>query len=318
MTADAPPADLLVVCPLLPSLMADLERAYTCHRLYEAPDREAFLAAAAPRVRAIATAGHAGADAALIDALPKLEIIANFGVGVDMVDLEHAERRGVIVTNTPDVLTEDVADLAMALITCVARGIVSGDRYVRAGRWEPEGPMPLMRSVGASTIGIVGMGRIGRAVARRAEATGAKIAYFSRQAKDDLPYPFVADLIDLAAASDYLVLCAPGGAGTRHMVDRPVLDALGPTGAVINIGRGSLIDEAALLAALLDGRVGGAGLDVFEDEPRVTPGLTGLEQVVLVPHIGSATHETRRAMGEMVAANLAAHFAGQPLPSRVV
>ncbi len=312
------PDHLLIVCPLLPALMEELERDYICHRLWEAEDPTALLARIAPDIRAIATTGSVGANAALMDALPKLEIIANFGVGVDKVDLDHAGAKGIAVTNTPDVLTDDVADLAMALITCVARGIVAADRYVRAGRWPQEGERPLTRAVGAATIGIVGMGRIGKAVARRAEAAGARIAYTSRTTKPDLPYPFVADLIELARASDYLVLCAPGGEETHHLVDAPVIDALGPEGALINIGRGSLVDEAALTAALIDGRLAGAGLDVFEKEPALTPGLTDLESVVLLPHIGSATQETRRAMGDLVAANLAAHFAGRALPTPVV
>ena len=309
---------LLIPSPLLPALMEELERDYICHRLWEAADRDGALAAAAPLVRGVATSGGTGIDAALMDALPKLEIIANFGVGVDLVDLDHAAGKGIIVTNTPEVLTDDVADLAMALITCVARGIVAGDRYVRAGRWAREGAMPLMRAVGAATIGIVGMGRIGRAVAHRAAATGARIAYTSRTEKSDLPYPFVADLTALARDSDYLVLCAPGGADTRYLVDAAVIEALGPDGALINVGRGTLVDEAAMTTALADGRLGGAGLDVFENEPALAPGLADLPNVVLLPHIGSATRETRRAMGDLVAANLAAHFAGRPLPSRVV
>lgn len=304
--------EIVVVGPLLPSLMDTLDQEYVVHRLWDAPDRDALLAEAGPRVRAIATSGHLGATPALMDALPNLEIIGCFGVGVDAIDVPHAKARGVIVTNTPDVLTEDVADLAVGLLIAVARGIVAGDRYVRSGKWLTGG-MPLMRKVSAGTVGIAGLGRIGKAIAKRVEALGARIAYYGRRQYADVDYPFYSDLVSLARDCDYLILSTPGGADTRHLVNRQVIDALGPSGALINIGRGSLVDEPALVAALVEGRLGGAGLDVFEDEPRVPEALFALENVVLQPHVGSATVQTRQAMGDLVAANLRAHFAGRPV-----
>ncbi|MCB9946616.1 MAG: 2-hydroxyacid dehydrogenase [Rhodospirillaceae bacterium] len=303
--------ELVVVGPLLPALMETLDRDYVTHRLWEVPDRDALLAEVGPRVRAIATSGHHGATAALMDALPNLEIIGCFGVGVDAIDIGHAKARGVIVTNTPDVLTDDVADLAVGLLLAVARGIVAGDRHVRSGKWL-QGPMPLMRKVSSGLVGIAGLGRIGRAIAKRVDALGARIAYYGRRSYADVDYPFYGDLVSLARDCDYLILATPGGADTHHMVDRAVIDALGPAGALINIGRGSLVDEAALVDALVAGRLGGAGLDVFEDEPRVPQALFALDNVVLQPHVGSATVETRQAMGDLVAANLRAHFAGRP------
>jgi lactate dehydrogenase-like 2-hydroxyacid dehydrogenase len=261
------------------------------------------------------TSGGAGIDRATIDRLPRLELIACFGVGVDAIDLVAARERGIAVTNTPDVLTGDVADLALGLLLATARRIVAGDRYVRSGAWS-RGPMALASRVHGKRLGIVGMGRIGQAIAIRASAFGLQIAYHGPRAKP-LPYRFEPDLVALARGVDFLVAACPGGAATRGLVSRAVIEALGAEGLLINIARGSVVDQDALVTALVDGRLGGAGLDVFADEPNVPPALLGLDNVVLQPHQASATAETRAAMGKLVIDNLAAFFAGRPLLTAV-
>jgi lactate dehydrogenase-like 2-hydroxyacid dehydrogenase len=281
------------------------------HKLWQAKHRPAFLAELRDRVRAIVT-GPGRVDAELMDALPKTEIIATQSVGVDHIDLAAAKARGIVVTNTPDVLTDDVADLAMALVLAVARRLVAGDRHVRDGKWL-QGNLPLATKVGGATMGIVGLGRIGQGIARRAEAFGMKIVYHGPRPKAGVPYRYYADLVEMAGAVDYLMVSCPGGTGTRNLVNAEVLRALGPKGMVVNISRGSVIEEPAMVEMLQAGRLGGAGLDVFADEPRVPEALFALENVVLQPHVGSATHATRGAMGQLVIDNLAAHFAGRPL-----
>jgi len=283
-------------------------------RLHER-DPDAF-ARQAHRIRAVAAAGDSSVPAALIAQLPALEVISVMGVGYDGVDLPAALARGIAVGHTPGVLNDDVADLALALMLAVSRGIVSADTHVRAGRW-PAAGRPLQRKMSGARLGLVGMGRIGRAIAQRALAFGMQVAYTSRQRKDDLPWAFHADVADLAAQSDFLVLITPGGAGTHHLVDARVLAALGSKGYLINVARGSVVDEAALVQALANGTIAGAGLDVFEREPAVPEALWSMEQVVLTPHIGSATHETRQAMAALACDNLRAHLAGQPMPAPV-
>ena len=234
------------------------------------------------------------------------------GVGYDRIDVAAAKRRGVMVTHTPDVLNDEVADTAIGLMLCAARQFPAADRFVRAGEWL-KGPMPLQRKMSGARLGIVGMGRIGKAIAQRALAFGMSIAYTARSAKADLPYRFVDSPRGLAAESDFLVIITPGGAGTRKLIDAEVLKALGPKGILVNVARGSVVDEAALIEALKNGVIGGAALDVFEDEPRVPQALIDMPQVVLAPHIGSATRETRQAMVDLALGNLRAQFAGQPL-----
>jgi len=304
--------ELLLVCRMMPHVMAALEEAYTVHKLYEAEDKEKLVAEVAPRIRAIGTNGHYGASHALVEALPNLEIIGCFGVGVDAIDLGHAARQGVVVTNTPEVLNDDVANLAVVLILAVSRMLVRNDRVVRDGRW-PEGDPPLARSIRGRTAGILGLGRIGKDIASKLEAFGMKIAYHGRAEQPGQPYRYYPDLVAMATDSDYLVVICPGGAATHHLVSQPVIEALGPEGTLINVARGSVVDEAALVPALLDGRLGFAGLDVFEAEPNVPEALWSLDNVVLQPHQGSATVECRRAMGDLVVDNLAAHFAGEPV-----
>ena len=305
---------LLITGPMYPPTLAELEQAYDAHRLWSAPDRDALLASLADRISAVASSG--GIDGATIARLPQLKVIAHFGVGYDSVDVQAARERGIVVTNTPDVLTEEVADLAIGLLIATVRRIPQGDRYVREGRWL-KGAMPLTASLQGRQVGIVGMGRIGRAIAKRAEAFGLRVAYQGPNRKADVAWPYFADPVALAQASDMLIAACPGGNATRGLVSRAVIDAIGPEGVFVNISRGSVVDEPALVNALQAGKLGSAGLDVFADEPRVPEALLALDNVVLQPHVGSATHQTRRAMGQLVIDNLAAHFAGKALVTPV-
>lgn len=309
---DLPRVPVLGVAKLSPLFAALIrERHDLLDRLHET-DPAAF-AAAASGIRAVAAGGDSRVDAGLIARLPALQIISVMGVGYDGIDVEAARARGVVVTHTPNVLNDEVADLAIGLMLAAARQLPAADRYVRGGHWEARGPMPLARKMSGSRLGIVGMGRIGQAIAHRAQAFGMPIAYTARSAKPGLPYRFVASVEELAAGSDFLVLITPGGEGTRHLVDAKVLRALGPKGILVNVARGSVVDEAALVDALEQGVLGGAALDVFEDEPRVPARLLALPHVVVAPHIGSATHSTRQAMADLAFANLQARLAGQPL-----
>ena len=300
-----------------PALQRALDETYQVHRLDLAPDPPALLAEAGPAIRAVVTTGAGGVANAIVDALPALEIIAIRGVGTDAVDLQHARERGLRVTTTPGVLTEDVADLALALLLAAARRVCVGDAFVRAGKW-PTQSLPLATRVSGKRAGILGLGSIGQAIARRALGFGMSVAYTGRRAQPGVPYRYVASLPELARDSDILFIAASGNPGTLGIVDAAVLDALGPQGILVNIARGSIVDEAALGEALAAGRLGAAGLDVFRNEPHVPEALLTLPNVVLQPHLGSATGECRLDMGNLVLANLAAHFAGQPLPSAVV
>jgi lactate dehydrogenase-like 2-hydroxyacid dehydrogenase len=304
--------DIVVAPRLLDAVMNKLEADFTVHRLFAAPDATAFVAPIKDQVRGFASFTGYPIKADLIAALPKLEIIATMSVGTDHIDLAAAKARGIAVTYAPDVLTDCVADIGMALVLAVARRVVAADRFVREGRWR-NATFPLATKVGGATIGIVGLGRIGKAVAKRAEGFGMRIVYHGRRRQSDVAYPFFADLAAMARASDYLMLTSPGGPATRHLVNATVIDALGPEGVIINIARGSVVDEEAMVAALVAGRLGGAGLDVYEAEPRVPEALFQLDNVVLLPHIASATNATRNAMGQLMIDNLKAHFAGQKL-----
>ena len=297
---------------MYPPAQQRLEALFTAHRLWEAADRNAFLGALRERVRGIAVYALHGCLTALIQALPRLEIIACFGIGVDLIDIAAARARGIPVTNTPDVVTDDTADIALALILAVERRIAEGDRFVRRGDWA-KGELCFGRRLGGRKLGIVGLGRIGRGIARRAEAFGMAIAYYGPRRKPDLPYRFVDNLVALAAWSNILAVACPGGSATKHLINQAVLEALGPAGTLVNIARGSVVDQRALIAALQSRALGAAGLDVYENEPLVPPELIEMENVVLMPHTGSATDETRTAMGDLVVDNLLAHFAGRPL-----
>jgi lactate dehydrogenase-like 2-hydroxyacid dehydrogenase len=296
--------DLLIPLPFLAQTMGILDREFTVHRLWEAPDKNGLIDRLAPACRFIAAGSHASVDGELMDRLPKLEIVANFGVGYDTIDAKEAGRRGIVVTNTPDVLNEEVADTAMALLLATVREVPQAERHVRAGKWL-SGPYPLSRAtLRGRTLGIVGLGRIGKAIARRAEAFGLAIAYTGRTRQADVTYSFHPSVLALAQAVDTLLLIVPGGEATRNLVDAAVLRALGPDGILINMARGSVVDEAALIAALGDGTILSAGLDVFADEPRVPRALLAMENVVLLPHIGSASQHTREAMGQLLVDNL--------------
>ena len=309
--------ELLLVCSLYEGTERRLDELYAVHRLWEAKDQAALLREVRDRVRAISTMGAVGCKADLMDALPKTEIIACFGVGVDAIDLKAAKERKIAVTNTPDVLTECVADLGMSLLLATAREIPQGDRYVREGKWL-KGNYHLCQHVGSRTLGIVGFGRIGQAVAKRAEAFGIKVVYHSRHKNPATSHRYYDSVKAMAADVDYLMLTLPGGAETRHLVNAEVMNALGPEGTLINMARGSIVDERALVQALKSGTLGAAALDVFEAEPKVPEELLAMDNVVLQPHQGSATHDTRAAMGQLVIDNLEAHFAGKPLLTRVV
>lgn len=308
--------EIIVTGKLFQPTQDALDQSFTCHKLFEAADRAAFLRQHAPKVRALATFGPAGADAALMDQLPRLEIISNFGVGVDAIDLAAAAARRIIVTNTPDVLNDCVADTAMALVLATLRRFPQSENYLRSGLWGTRGAYPLTTSLGGKTLGVLGLGRIGEAIARRAEAFGMKIRYHNRSRKK-VAWPYEPNVLALAKNSDVLLVAAPGGPETARIVNAQVLDALGPQGYVVNIARGSLIDEPVLLRYLREGKIAGAGLDVFDNEPKIDPAWFAVENAVLVPHVGSATVETRTAMGNLQVENLRLHFAGKPVKTPV-
>jgi lactate dehydrogenase-like 2-hydroxyacid dehydrogenase len=308
--------EILMPGPMLPSCMDALDEAFTVHRLWQAADPEALLAEVAPRVRAIATGKGCPGD--LMRRLPKLELVASFGVGYDSVDVATAQELGVRVTNTPDVLNDAVAELTVGMMVALCRRIPQAEAYLRAGKWESDGAFPLTNQLTGATAGIFGLGRIGKEIARRLEAMRMTVVYHGRREQPDQPYRYYADLAAMAADVDWLVVIAPASAETEGAVSAAVIDALGPKGALVNVARGALVDEPALIAALQDGRLGAAALDVFADEPRVPKALKELDNVLVIPHVGSATHQTRWAMGDVVVRNLKAHFEGRPLISPVV
>jgi lactate dehydrogenase-like 2-hydroxyacid dehydrogenase len=276
------------------------------------PESEPQLQALAPHIVGLAGGGESVIPGALLAQLPALKVVSIFGVGYDGVDVATALARGVPVTHTPGVLTDDVADLALGLVLSVARQIPLADQHVRQGRW-PQGALPLGRKVSGARMGIVGLGRIGQAIAHRALAFGMSVAYTARSEKKDSGFAFYPSAAALAAQVDFLVVITPGGAGTRHLINAEVLQALGPQGYLVNVARGSVVDEAALVQALADGSIAGAALDVYADEPHVPPALWAMKQVVLTPHMASATHQTRQAMADLALANMRAGTAGQPL-----
>ena len=299
--------------------MPALETRFVMHRLDLAPDRAAFLARVGPQVRAIATRGDLGASAEIIAACPALEVIVINGVGYDAVDFAACRARGIRVTNTPGVLDGECADLAVGMMLALARGIVGGDAWARSGDWQRRGTYPLQRRVWGQRAGILGLGRIGMELGRRLQGFGMKINYLARGPKvTPEGWEFVADPVALACSSDFLFVTALANASTRHIVNAEVLRALGPQGMLFNISRAQNIDEGALLHALETGIIAGAGLDVFEGEPAINPRFAALGNVLLQPHVGSATFETRAAMGKLMLDNLVAHFAGRPLLTEVV
>jgi len=300
-----------------PYLEQELQRRFNLFRLWAVPQKSQFLKDHSASIRAVVGNASAGADAELINTLPGLEIVSSFSVGVDKIDLDKCKEKGIRVTNTPDVLTEDVADLAIGLILAVLRRLCECDRYVRSGKWK-KGDFRLSTKFTGKTVGIIGLGRIGMAVAKRAEAFSCPICYYSRREKPDTKYTYYPSVVELAGNCQILVVACPLTEETRHIINREVIDALGPKGVLINIGRGPHVDEPELVSALVEGRLGGAGLDVYENEPQVPEELFGLENVVLLPHVGSGTVETRKAMADLVIGNLEAHFLNKPLLTPLV
>lgn len=303
-TGSRGPDRVLQVGPLKPSLAQTLRTSYDSLVLPEPGQHSEFLQAYGDGVVAAVTSGRMGVDAELMKALPRLGAVVNFGVGYDTTDMAEARDRGVLVSNTPDVLTDCVADTALGLTLDVMRGLSEADRYVRAGRWPSEGMFPLMRRVSGSRIGILGLGRIGRAIAVRFEAFGCSISYHSRREIPEVTYAYASTPTELAARVDVLVVATSGGPSTTGLVDREVLTALGQEGYLVNIARGSVVDEEALVAMLVAREIGGAGLDVFANEPAVPDALTALDNVVLLPHLASGTVETRAAMEQLALDNL--------------
>ncbi len=295
-----------------------VERLTASAAVTQAETQEAFTAALADGagIQAIAMFGHWVISPEVLDALPDLKVISNFGVGYDTIDAAEAARRGILVSHTPDVLNEEVADTTLMLWLAVSRELLPSERWARSGDWEAKGNYPLTRSIRNRTVGILGMGRIGQAIAETIQPFNPTILYHTRSPKD-VPYTYVGDLVEMARQADVLIVITPGGAATRHLVNAAVIDALGPEGIVINVARGTVIDEAALTDALVSGRLGGAGLDVFEDEPKIPDALKSLENVVLLPHVGSASVETRQMMGDLVCDNVDQWLAGKTVKTPV-
>lgn len=299
------PVRVITVAPMPPNVREPLEQRFGSRWLPPiGPERDAFLVEHGHTIEVAVANAAGGVDAALMDALPNLGAIAHFAVGYDSTDAVAAQDRGIAISNTPDVLTDCTADVAVGLTLDVMRHISAGDRFIRAGRWSQREPFPLTRRVTGSRIGILGLGRIGAAVAQRLAAFDCDISYHSRRPVDGVPYQYVDSPVALAKAVQTLIVVVPGGPGTRHLVDAEILEALGPEGFLVNIARGSVVDEQALITALANGTIAGAGLDVFADEPYVPEALWHLDNVVLAPHIGSATVETRQAMADLVIANV--------------
>ncbi|WP_414472073.1 2-hydroxyacid dehydrogenase [Microvirga sp. M2] len=304
-------ADILMTAPMMPVVIDALDRAFNLHRLWEHDDRDTYLSEIGPRIRGVATSTLYGRmDATLFERLPNLEIVASFGVGYDNVDVAEAARRQVIVTNTPDVLNDEVADLTLGLLLATLRKIPQADRYLRDGRWLTA-PFPLSNTLRGRKVGIVGLGRIGKAIAKRLEGFGVGIAYHGRTRQEDVAYAYHPTLLGMAEACDVLIAITPGGTATKHLINADVLKALGPHGVLINVARGSVVDEQALIEALKSGTILTAGLDVYDDEPRVPQELIDMEHVVLLPHIASGSVHTRNAMGQLVADNLMSWFDGK-------
>jgi len=308
--------DLVMIGPMMPSVMEALAEGFEIHRYWQAENKADFLKQHSA-VRFLATDGHRGCSAEMMDALPSLEIIACYGVGTDAIDLDAAAARSIRVTNTPEVLNDAVAELAIGLMLDLCRRISDADKFVRGGKWL-KGGYPLTGELTGATVGILGLGRIGKEIARRAQAFKMQVVYHGRSRQRFEPYPFYENLEDMARDVDWIVAVVPGGGSTSGLVSRKVLEALGPNGAIVNLGRGSLIDERAMVDLLQSGGLGGAALDVFEQEPKMPEALWSMPNVVLSPHQGSATGKTRWAMGDLVVRNLRAHQSGKPAITPVV
>ncbi|MFK7860035.1 MAG: 2-hydroxyacid dehydrogenase [Granulosicoccus sp.] len=304
---------LLLMGPLLPSVQQTLEHTYTVHRYWESNDQPALLTSLANDCVGVVTDGGRGVEAAVLTQLPYVKIVAVFGVGVDAVDRDYCRGHGIAVSNTPDVLSDDVADMAVALALAVSRQLVTGDQYARAGKWPTQGAMPLTRRLMGKRAGIYGMGSIGSALARRLTGFDMDISYCNRSARQGSPHTFITSLTELAGCVDYLFVTASATPESVGAISADVLDALGTEGYLINVSRGSLIDEPTLVSYLQEDKIAGAGLDVFAAEPAIPEALFSLSNVVLQPHNASGTWETREAMGQLVLDNLQAHFDNKPL-----
>ncbi len=306
-------AAVLQVGPLGDEIDRELQARYDVLRLWAEPGGLESVAGRAAGISAVVTSVRHGCQASLIERLPDLRAICSWGVGYETIAVAAAQARGIAVSNTPDVLDDCVADLAWGLLIAAARRTAVGDRYVKTGQWRTIGAFPLSTRVSGKRLGILGLGRIGEAIARRGSGFAMEVRYHNRRERASVPYRYEASLAELARWADFLVVACEGGPATRHLVSAEVLDALGAKGIVVNIARGTVIDQAAMVRALVEGRLGGAGLDVLENEPAVPPELMDMDQVVLMPHVGSATVETRRAMGQLVLDNLASFMAGRGL-----
>ncbi|KAH1091011.1 hypothetical protein J1N35_018268 [Gossypium stocksii] len=309
---------VLMTCPMSEYLENQLENRFNLFKLWNhSSPNPHFLETHSSSIKAVVGNTKIGADANMIDSLPNLEIVASYSVGLDKIDLGKCKEKGIKVTNTPDVLTDDVADLGIGLALAVLRKMCVCDRFVRSGDWI-NGDFGLASKFSGKSVGIVGLGRIGSAIAKRAEAFNCSISYHSRSKKPNTNYKYYSNIVDLAADCQILFVACALTEETRHIVNRKVIDALGPKGILINIGRGAHVDEPELVSALLEGRLGGAGLDVYENEPNVPEQLFSLENIVLAPHVGSDTEETSKAMADLVISNLEAHFKGKPLLTPVL
>lgn len=302
--------DVLMTAPTQPLIVNGVDQAFRLHKAWEAPDPQAFIASIAPQIRGMALGGHTRVDDAFMAQFPKLEIVSSLGVGYDHIDAKAAAKRGIIVTHTPDVLNEEVADTCLGLVLNAVRQLPQSERFLRRGDWL-KGHFPLTASLREKTAGIAGLGRIGKAVAKRLEAFGVKVVYYGRNPQKGVAYRHYASLTDMARDVDILISILPGGAETFHIINAEVLKALGPEGVLVNIGRGTVVDEKALIAALQNKTISTAALDVFEDEPAVPAELIAMDHVVLFPHVGSGSIYTRNAMGQLVIDNLVDYFAGK-------
>ena len=301
--------EMLLIGGATPRMMDRFNEAFTVHMHSEIDDVDAYLAENGERIEAVATGGHEGVAPEIMSALPNLKVISSYGVGYDAIDTDAAVDRQIIVTHTPTVLNNDVANTAVLLMLAVSRCLVRDDRWVRSGSWSKKGAAPLTRSIEGKKVGIIGLGRIGETIARKLAAFDCQISYHNRNRKPDCEYTYYDNLTKMAGDVDYLVIITPGGESTNKLVNREVMDALGTEGTLINVGRGSVVDEAEMVKALQDGRLGWAGLDVFEDEPIAPEALFEMDNVVLTPHVASATVETRQAMGDLTVENLVRFFA---------
>ncbi|MEX2520813.1 MAG: 2-hydroxyacid dehydrogenase [Paracoccaceae bacterium] len=309
--------EIMMIGPMHPVCMEQIDTLGTVHRLWEASDKDAYIATHGEKIEVVATDGHHGCPPALMSRLPNLKLISSYGVGYDNIDVPAANAHGAKVSNTPEVLNDAMAEITVGLMVSLCRRIPEADAFVRAGKWA-DGGFGLTAELTGAKAGILGLGRIGKEIARRLVAMKMEVVYHGRSEQAGQPYTYFGDLTEMARAVDWLIVITPGTAETTGLVDARVMEALGPEGALVNVARGAVVDEAALVKALASGQLGGAALDVFEDEPRPARELFTMANTVLSPHQGSATRRTRAAMGQLVVDNIKAHIAGKPLITEVI